>query len=232
MPESIYLIEKYIEDNLDSYDHLNHRLSDVAYECLKDAILTQDVRSGDPVAEKQLSIAFNFSRTPIRSAIQKLAQEGLLQIIPGRAVFIASRSPKQVLDALKVRILLEPETCRLATEAMSGEQRKLLEELTNRLEEAVVAKDRSAWARTDLQWHELICKACPNELLGQLVLQAFHHMRIQGVISHISYESLNPGTREHREIADAILAGDGDRSVDLMRLHLQSARERMFLSER
>jgi DNA-binding GntR family transcriptional regulator len=56
-------------------------------------------------------------------------------------------------------------------------------------------------------------------------------MRVQGVSSHVSDESLIPGTQEHREVADAILGGDGDKAAELMREHLQSARERMFLSE-
>jgi DNA-binding GntR family transcriptional regulator len=114
---------------------------------------------------------------------------------------------------------------------MTNDQRKQFDELTKLLEEAVEAKDRIAWARIDLSWHTFLCNACPNELLGQMVLQAFHHMRIQGVVPLLSTESLIPGTREHREVADAILAGDSLRAAELMHFHLQSARERMFRRE-
>lgn len=225
------LLEKFIGDNITNYDTTANRLSDVAYDFLKDAILCLDVHSGDPLSEARLSKALNISRTPVRAAIQKLAEDGLLQIIPGRAAVIASRSPQQVLDALKVRMLLEPEVCRLVAGALSPQQRERLEGYTNGLREAAEAQNRADWIQVDVKWHQIICEACPNQLLGKMVLQAWQHMRTQGVVTRISDESLIPGTQEHRDIADAILAGDGDRAAELMREHLQAARERMFLSD-
>jgi DNA-binding GntR family transcriptional regulator len=229
MSTSIDLIEEFIKKNIDNYDHEPGRLSDVAHECLKDAILCLDVRSGDPLSEVRLSKALNISRTPLRAAFQQLAQEGLIHIIPGRTAVIASRSPRQLLDALGVRMLLEPELCRLVAGALSEEQRNLLDDYTNQLAKAAEARDRATWTQVDVKWHQTICEACPNQLLGEMVFKAWQQMRIQGVVTRMSDESLIPGTQEHRAIADAIANGDRDRAAELMLSHLHFARERMFL---
>jgi DNA-binding GntR family transcriptional regulator len=228
MADSIELIEQYLEENYQKDDNNHDRLSDIAYEWLKEAILVLDVRSGDPVSENRLSQAFGISRTPVRTAIEKLAQENLLQVIPGRAVVIASRSVNEVFDAMDVRILLEPELCRQTAGSISQENRERLEELTKLLEIAAQDNDRPAWVKADIEWHTLICEACPNELLGKMVLQAFTHMRLQGVVSHIPNKALIPGTEEHRTIADIIIAGKGDLAKEMTRSHLEAARKRLF----
>ena len=230
MTSSIDLIEEYILEKFDRDGHHDGRLSDIAYEWLKEAILVLDVRSGDPVSESRLSEIFQISRTPIRTAVEKLAQEDLLQVIPGRAVVIASRSANQIYDAMNVRILLEPEMFRLTTMSMTDEDRERFGELTNQLEKAYEDDDRPAWAKVDIAWHTLLSELCPNKLLGKMVLEAFNHMRLQGVIRYISNEMLLPGTREHREIADAIIAGEGERVKSTVLDHLKSARDRMFRS--
>lgn len=231
MSDSISQIQTFIEKNIRNYTDDSRQLSEVAYACLRDAILYTDIHAGDPLSEHRLSKALNVSRTPLRAAIQKLAQEGMLQVIPGRAVVIASRSPQQVIDGFGVRMLLEPEACRSAALTLDQWSRERLQEYTQRLIDAAHTRDRSAWSQADHQWHQIIADACPNQLLGKMVMQAYFQMRVHGVVPLISTESLLPGTQEHVEMADAILHGDGARAADLMRQHLQSARDRLFLTD-
>ncbi len=228
MNKTLQRIETFIQTNIDNY-HTQHRLlRDVAYECLKDAIMNVDVQEGDLLSEVRLSNALGISRTPTRTAIQQLAQEGLLQIIPGRAVAIASRSVTQVLEALEVREMLEPEVSRRAAEAVSEDLKNNLIDCTTRLEAAAQIADRSAWASIDAEWHEVVCRACSNAWLGQIVLQAKLRMYKQGVSSQVTDEFLILGTLEHREIADAIIQGDGDKAYRLTSTHLQNVRKNIF----
>ena len=170
MSDSISQIQTFIEKNIRNYTNDSRQLSEVAYACLRDAILYTDIRAGDPLSEHRLSKALNVSRTPLRAAIQKLAQEGMLQVIPGRAVVIASRSPQQVIDGFGVRMLLEPEACRSAALALDQQSRDGLKEYTQRLIDAANARDRSTWSQTDHRWHQIIADACPNQLLGKMVM--------------------------------------------------------------
>ena len=120
-------LERYLTDNQAEFPEGNSRLlREVAYERLKDAISHAELSPGEPLSENKISKVLGISRTPVREALQMLSQEGLVEIIPGRAVRIASRSFRDVLDVLHLRQLLEPELARLAAESMSPKQLETL----------------------------------------------------------------------------------------------------------
>jgi DNA-binding GntR family transcriptional regulator len=175
-----------------------------------------------------LSKVLGISRTPIRDALQQLAADGLVQIIQGQAVTIAARSPQEVFDALHVRELLEPESIRLCATGMSETGKSRLIQLMSIMESAAKAGDRSSWSRADQEWHEILCTQCPNKLLGQMVLQARHRMYHRGSDEHVPARYLVQGTREHRKVQQAIIAGDGAEAARLMRVHLDELKENMF----
>ena len=91
---------------------------EIAYERLKDALQHGDLEPGEVLSETRLSLALGISRTPVREALHQLAQEGLVQVIPGRAVTVAAPSVRSVLNVVHMRLLLEPELVRLATETI------------------------------------------------------------------------------------------------------------------
>lgn len=228
MVDSMDQIEKYITTNIKTFTKENVRLSDVAYECLKAAIINVDVQAGDHLSEPRLAVALGISRTPIRTAIQQLIQDGLLQQVPGRAVVIASRSIKQLIDALDIRRLLEPEVCRLVAGNFIHKQETIFQQYTQELIQAAEAADRKAWTRIDDNWHQILCHNCPNQLLGQMALQAKNHMHKQGVRDQVSDEYILSGTQEHAIIADALIAGDSETASQLMVSHLNGVRQYLF----
>lgn len=203
-------------------------LHQVAYERLKNAVKLAELQPGELLSEGRIAKALGISRTPVREAIRRLAQEGLLQVIPGRAIAVASPSIQDVLDALRIRELLEPELTRLAAEAFPKQARELLQETTKIMERAAQADDRLAWSKADTIWHETLSNYCPNKLLGKLVLEARN--RVVGIVFQDYYASsyLVEGTQEHRSIVDAILADDREAAENLMRNHIQGARRDMF----
>lgn len=218
-----YLLEVACVDETDS-----RLLHQIAYEHLRDAVRRCELQSGDFLSEVRISKALGISRTPVREAIRRLAQEGLLQVIPGRAITVAAPSIQEVLDALHVRELLEPELARLAAEAFPDDAKELLAETIEHMEQAARAGDRLSWSRTDTVWHEMLSKLCPNQLLGQLVLQARN--RVVGVVfdDHFPVSHLVRGTKEHMLITEAIIAGDGASAEALMHEHLQEVRHSLF----
>ena len=200
----------------------------LAYERLKTAIKHADLQPGDLLSEGRIAKALGISRTPVREAIRRLAQEGLLQVIPGRAIAVAAPSIQDVLDALHIRELLEPELTRLAAESLPKQAREILEQSIIAMEQAAEADDHLAWSKADTIWHETLSNFSPNKLLGKLVLEARN--RVIGIVFQEYYAPayLIEGTREHRVIVDAILAEDGDRAENLMQKHIQEARRKMF----
>ena len=229
MSDSMNKLESFILDKgpIDATD--SRLLHQVAYERLKNAVKLAELQPGDLLSEGRIAKALGISRTPVREAIRRLAQEGLLQVIPGRAIAVAAPSIQDVLDALHIRELLEPELTSLAVEGLPREAQGLLQETTEKMEQVAQVGDRLAWSKADTVWHETLSNYCPNKLLGTLVLQARN--RVIGIIFQDYYNALYlvQGTQEHRTIVDAILAGDNEAAENLMRKHIQEARRKMFM---
>lgn len=221
-------------DKLESYlferGNISHSplLRDVAYDRLQDAVIHAGLQPGDPLSETRISKALGISRTPVREAIQQLAKEGLLQIIPGRAITVAAPSMQDVLDAIHVRELLEPEVVRLAADNLPATQRQSLRSLTEEMERAARAGDRRSWSKADIKWHEILCNFCPNRLLGQMTLEARNRIYTKAADEHVADQYLIEGTLEHLEIVEAILAREAATAERLMVEHIRSVRDNMF----
>jgi GntR family transcriptional regulator, rspAB operon transcriptional repressor len=124
-------------------------LREVAYSRLKDAIRDGELEPGEPLSEARLSDAFKISRTPIREALQQLAQEGLVQIQPNRTVAVAVLSLQEVLNVLHLRALLEPEIVRLVAESAPRSAVETLEECVTAMEDAAARGDEDARLAVD-----------------------------------------------------------------------------------
>lgn len=223
-------LENYLLKYQTDYPENNSRLlRELAYERLKDALRHASLQPGEPLSENRISKALGISRTPVREALQMLSQEGLVEIIPGRAVFVASRSFRDVLDVLYIRLLLEPELARMAAEAITPEQLDVLLDCMDKMETAVINEDRPAWSKADTVWHEILSTACPNHLLGELVLQMRNRIHRYSSIDHqLKIEQLTMGTAEHRAVVNAIVDHNAPAAETAMREHLENLRSNLF----
>lgn len=223
-------LEQYlISQTEDALKTQNRLLREVAYERLKDAIQHADLQPGLPLSETQLSKYLGISRTPVREALQQLAQEGLVQIIPGRAVTIASRSIAEVLNAVHIRSLLEPELARLAAESATAGQVELLQQTVEEMAAAAHSNDQATWSRVNTRYHELMSEACPNQLLGELVLQMcnrVHHLA--DIDSQTNPARITACTQEHQRIVEAIAARNPQLAEQAMHDHIRELRESLF----
>ncbi len=203
---------------------------ELAYERLKDALQHADLEAGQLLSENRLSKALGISRTPVREALQQLAQEGLVQVIPGRAVTVAAPSARSVMDVVHLRLLLEPELVRLAVDTLNDSDRHELTEVVETMDYACEIDDHRMWSRTDTRFHEILSDACPNALLADVVLQMrnrAHHLA--SIDSQTNPARLKACTDEHREIIEYIAAHDSDGAAEATRRHIGKLRESLFL---
>lgn len=203
-------------------------LRDMAYERIKDAIRHAQFQPGQPLSESRLSRQMGISRTPVREALQILAQEGLVQIIPGRAVTVAAPTVTDVMDAIHVRLLLEPEIARLAAKHISPEQLDTLQQAQAGLERAIADGDRANWSTVDNVFHETLSMACPNQLLGDLAMQIRNRVSYLSIDSQGNMERLAICTDEHHRIVMKIVERDPEGAEEVMRDHLMRFRESIF----
>jgi DNA-binding GntR family transcriptional regulator len=228
MSRGIQQLEQYLENHKSDYEANAMLLRELAYKRLYDALRNTDLDDGEPLPENQLSRILGISRTPVREALQQLASDGIVQVTQGRITTTTARSAQEVFDALHVRELLEPLSVRLCAGAISMGDLQRLQHLTQQMTEAAHQADRNVWLKVDRQWHEVLCAACPNKLLGQMVLQARNRMHHKGADELTSEQYLIDGTQEHRAIVEALIRQDGEQAERIMHQHLGTLRENIL----
>lgn len=226
MDELQYYFDNQPDDLKDNATRLRRV---VAYERLKDAIQHAALEPGQPLTETRLSKLLGISRTPVREALQQLAQEGLVQVIPGRAITVAEQSVQDVLDVVHLRWLLEPELVRLATEVASRREIEQLKRSVAEMQAAIESRDQTAWSRADSVFHQVLGEACPNQLLCEVVIQMRNRVhQIANIDSQTNPARLAECTDEHVEIVEAMAARDAAAAEDAMRSHIDKLRESLL----
>ncbi|MCO6452615.1 MAG: GntR family transcriptional regulator [Caldilineales bacterium] len=203
-------------------------LRDMAYQRIKDAIRLTEFKPGEHLSETRLSKQLGISRTPVREALQVLAQEGLVNIVPGRAVTVADPSPQEVMDTLYLRLLLEPEVARLAARDITEQQLDTMRKAVVIMQESTDPAQYRQWCKADTVFHETLAEACPNRLLGELSMQTCNRIFHISLGERSDYEFLLEYTRQHSAILDCISEGDSHGAEEAMREHITTVRDGVF----
>lgn len=185
---------------------------------LRDAIVWLELKPGDTISETDIAARFGVSRQPVREAFIQLADQGLLRIRPQRPTEVVRISVKDVMNARFVREALEVALVRKAATMSSDVSKNYFADNLARQVEASVQEDYRAFHILDDNFHRLIAKLADADFVWKLI----DNQKIQ--MDRVRYLSLQLGTpatvEEHRQIAEAILAGDGDSAEAVIRLHL------------
>src|SRR5882762_3329695 len=128
------------------------------YYDLRTELLSMRRRPGEVMSEAKIALSYGVSRTPVREAILKLADEGLVEIFPQSGIFV-SRIPIAALpEAIIIRKALEETTARLAAERATSSQILTLHSTLERQREADIAGDRDGFHQADETFHGTIAE--------------------------------------------------------------------------
>jgi DNA-binding GntR family transcriptional regulator len=201
------------------------------YDALRESLLEGSPGPGARLRTAALAERFGTSRTPVREALVLLEADGLVELEPRRGAIVRGFAADDLGDVYDVRGLLEPRAAALAATRAAPEAVARLRELC-RLSEATTGRSREAIASQiagNEEFHRQILDAAASPRLAAA-------LRSVGAIPRAFRTAfwLDPHQRTfsqacHRELVDAIAAGDADRAEAAMRLHIVSARS--YLSE-
>ncbi len=208
-------------------EHKSVSLADCVFDRLEEDILSGRYAYGEILTEARLSEELGVSRTPVREAIRRLEQESLLRE-SGKGLMVQGITREDVADILDIRLRIEGMAVRRAAQHMTPEEKKALLEAVE-LQEFYVAKGNAAHIQEqDHQFHESIYAGC-GSLTLQSVLVPLHRKAQKFRRASVERsERAGESVREHRAIAEAILAGDADRAEALMNDHIRMARQSML----
>ncbi|WP_328477137.1 GntR family transcriptional regulator [Actinoplanes sp. NBC_00393] len=190
--------------------------ADKAYQQLRDAILDGDIAPNRRLVEEDLAAQLEVSRTPVREALLRLAQEGLVARVRGWVV--RDHSPEEALRIVEARAAVESAAARLAADHITAADLDQLAGIADAIDRpGATVKDLN---RLNRQFHGLITAACGNPLLIQFAQRTnISHWSLSATWL-MSAKDAAEVNAEHRQMIDALRARDGAAVEALVRAHI------------
>ena len=179
-------------------------------------------RPGEAISEGEIALSYGVSRTPVREAILKLSDEGLLDIYPQSGIFV-SRIPIAALpEAIIIRRALEETTARLAAERATSSQILALHSVLERQRESSAARDSDAFHQADETFHASIADVAGYPGIWKFIQQVKVHVDRYRRLTLPQHGRIALVIAEHEAILTAIEAHDPEGARRGMEIHLET----------
>lgn len=203
-------------------------LEEMVYSRLEEEILSGELQCGTALGEIALSKRLGVSRTPVRSAIHRLAEEGLVEVVPNRGATVIGINTADLIDIYRIRKRLEGLASSLAAERITKEELDNLAETVELAEFYIKKNDTEHIKELDTVFHSIIYKASGSRFLSRTLSELHRKIKSYRKRSLSVPGRLERSEAEHREILEAIKAGDSEMADKLTSLHVQRALDNML----
>lgn len=198
-------------------------LRDKIYRSLKDAISSMNIYASNAelrLDERKLSDQLGISRTPLREALARLEQEGLITIVPRRGVFIVRKTRQEILEMITVWAALESMAARLVTQRASDDEIASLRAIFSDFTDGggVVARI-DEYSERNIEFHQKILELSRCALLREMADGLFLHMRGIRTRTIADDDRAKRSIVDHMHIIEAIEARETDLAEKLVREH-------------
>ena len=188
-----------------------------AEDRLREAILGGALEPGERINASDLAEQWSVSVTPLREAIQRLAGDGLVEVLPQRGARVTAPSPAEVTQIYELRLLLEPLALRQSLEASDDQHRA---EIRAAFAAFTSAPSTLEAVEAHSRFHETLLSRCPSEWLTRFTTQLADSSRLYQVASLRVGTQRRHAFAEHEALRDAALSGDVAAAVELQVQHL------------
>ena len=204
--------------------------SEVIFGSLREAIVDGALQDGDLLRQDQIATMFNVSRIPVREALARLEEQGLVTNQRYKGAVVSSLSLDEITEMFEFRALLEGEMIRQAVARIRPET---LDEARRHADGFANEPDSARWGSLNRQFHYTLYRDCNRPYHLQVVSNALdkigRYLRAQLVLT----DGFARAKREHGGILDAAIARDGEKAAELTRAHILGASRSLvgFLTE-
>jgi DNA-binding GntR family transcriptional regulator len=200
------------------------------FDILRHRIIANEIPFGTKLTEDSLARELGVSRTPIREAFNRLAQDGLVTVLPGRGAFVATLAFSDMVQLLDIRETLEGMAAGLATKRITKPE---LEKLRQQMEREIRKSEKHeyrGYLDVDRQFHEAVIAACGNRHLYQLMKSLRDRIQMLRLRSVMLPGRARKSFQEHLEIIDALEAQDPALAQERMRTHIRNVKSDLIVS--
>lgn len=206
-------------------------LEEQVFAELEEEILTGALPRGTALGEIALSERLGVSRTPVRSAIHRLAEDGLVETVANKGAVVVGITKEDLIDIYRIRVRLEGLASSIAAEKIDADGLRTLRESVELSEfylKAFQGKDTDRLKELDSEFHETIYRATGNRLLCKTLSELHRKIKIYRKLSLSVPGRLERSVLEHREILTAIENGDSREADRLTSLHIERALDNLI----
>lgn len=189
-------------------------------EMIEDEIATGVLMPGTRLDETELAERFGVSRTPVREALIQLASTGILQMRPRRGMIVPELAPHRLVEMFEVMANLEAMCGRLAARRMVTSEHRELLRVHEECEKALRSKNSDAYYHQNEIFHHLIYRGSHNTFLAEQASTLHKRLHPYRRLQLRVRDRMHVSFTEHRQILDAILAGDSETAEVSLRKHV------------
>ncbi|MBB4935117.1 DNA-binding GntR family transcriptional regulator [Lipingzhangella halophila] len=194
---------------------------------LRSAIMYGSLEPGDQLGETDLAGQLGVSRGPLREAMQRLVQEGLLRSERHRGLFVRELTADDVRDIYISRLAIERTACALIMRGNRGEALARLTPMLEQLVQAAESRDRVAMSDADQAFHQTLVSCSGNSRLERMTQTLLVETRMCLTVMQEVYPEPTELVEEHQKLLDAITNGDEDLLLRLIESHMLETVERI-----
>jgi DNA-binding GntR family transcriptional regulator len=196
-------------------------MAEQVFRTLRSAIVTMRLQPGEALSEQEIAGRLNVSRQPVREAFIKLADDGLVRVVPQRGTFVMKISAEAVTNARFVREAVECAIAREAAARITAADIKALQRLIAEQRKAANTDNPEAFFGLDEEFHRTLATASGCAYAWKVIESAKAQM---DRVRFLSVPEATPMRRliaQHKAILDGVAHGDGDAATAAMQAHLR-----------
>lgn len=198
-------------------------LEEKVYRQIEEEILSGKLKGGEQLREIALASRLEVSRTPVRAALHRLAEDGLVELTANRGATVVGISAEDIEDIYAVRTRLEGLAARLAAERMTKEAKEELIACVELSEFYLAKRNGERSGELDTEFHSIIYRASGSRHLCKILSDLHKNVKAYRKLSLSRPKRAEKSIEEHKEILEAILTGDSDEAERLTYIHVKNA---------
>ena len=204
-------------------------LSDAVVDRIRAAIWSGVYAPGDRLVERRLAQEFGISHIPLREALARLTEEGLVEKLPRRGARVASLTPRMLEEVSSLRVVLEQFVVRRLKDRFTDEAHAELQDIVDRMVEAAEKHDLVRVHELDQQFHQRLWEQTDYTLLVELAAQmrsrTSHFYR--AAAASLGPDEVRRHADSHQQLLDVIASGDRRAAERAMQQHVEQAAQRI-----
>ncbi|RUZ79393.1 GntR family transcriptional regulator [Mesorhizobium sp. M7A.F.Ca.US.006.01.1.1] len=198
-------------------------VADQVYFDLRAKLLSGQIAQGERIVEASIAKSLGISRAPIREAVNRLTEAGLLESRTHYGTSVIQMGEEKIRELYVVRNAIEALAIRAVAERHTVEDVKKLRKLIKTMSNFAKNGDLPGLVDAELEFHEALWRMAKNPYIEKVAGLLFDHLRLALTIDNAGYKNLMDVAQEHEPLVQAIESGDPDKAAAALAEHIMTS---------